>query len=360
MIDFVPIQFYTPLFYYFNLLLVIFIFLENYSKNKLQAPKLTGFLVLFAVIFYMGLRPLNKGYMGDTGTYLDVFNKVANGSMSTFFENELGFEMLMKFCALYLDAIFFFLICAFIYVYLHYLVAKKLFKKYWYIGFVVFISSFSFWAYGTNGIRNGLAASIVLYAFTFENKKVWGITIALTGVLFHKSMLLPVMAYILTFFYNNRVAYIRLWLLSIPLSLVVGGAFEVFFASLGFGDERIGYLVDGNINDDVFAYSGFRWDFLLYSASAVFIGWYFIVKKNFNDQLYHRIFNVYLISNTFWILIIRANFSNRFAYLSWFMMGLVIIYPFLKQQMIPNQARKTAIVVFVYFMFTFLLNVILA
>ena len=279
MIDFVPIQFYTPLFYYFNLVLVIFIFIKNYTKNKLQAPKLTGILVLFIVIFY--------------------------------------------------------------------------------IGFVVFISSFSFWAYGINGIRNGLAASIVLYAFTFENKRVWGITIALSGILFHKAMLLPVMAYLLTFFYNNRVAYLRLWLLSIPISLAAGGSFEVFFASLGFEDERVGYLVDGNVNNDVFASTGFRWDFLLYSASAVFIAWYFIVKKNFKDQLYHRIFNVYLISNAFWILVIRANFSNRFAYLSWFMMGLVVIYPFLKQQMIPNQARKTAVVVFVYFMFTFLLNVLL-
>ncbi|NHN26149.1 EpsG family protein [Flavobacterium jejuense] len=319
-----------------------------------------GVFIVFIILVYIGLRPLDKGYMGDTGAYLRVFNKLADGSLSSFYDKEYGFMLLIKYSALYLNAEFFFLICASIYVYLHYLVSKKIFKDYWYFGFIFLVSSFSFWAYGTNGIRNGLGAAIVLYAFTFENKKTWAIAIALIGTLFHKSMLLPVMAYILTFFYNNRISYLRLWLLCIPLSLIAGGSFELIFASLGFGDERISYLTDGNVNGDQFAYTGFRWDFLLYSASAVYTGWYFIVKKNFEDKLYHRLFNVYLFSNAFWILIIRANFSNRFAYLSWFMMGVIIIYPFLKQQMIPNQTKKTALVLFFYFMFTFILNVILA
>jgi surface polysaccharide O-acyltransferase-like enzyme len=67
-----------------------------------------------------------------------------------------------------------------------------------------------------------------------------------------------------------------------------------------------------------------------------------------------------VFANAFWILVIRANFSNRFAYLSWFMMALVIIYPLLKKEMIKNQYKVLAKVMLIYFAFTFLMNVILA
>jgi hypothetical protein len=42
------------------------------------------------------------------------------------------------------------------------------------------------------------------------------------------------------------------------------------------------------------------------------------------------------------------------------MMALVIIYPFLKKEMMPQQNRVLAKVLLVYFAFTFLMNVILA
>ena len=117
-------------------------------------------------------------------------------------------------------------------------------------------------------------------------------------------------------------------MLCIPLSLVSGGFWEGLFAGF-MADERSSYLTDGNINNDSFSSSGFRWDFLLYSASAVYTAYFFIFKKNFTDQRYNRLVCVYLAANAFWVLVIRANFSNRFAYLSWFMMGIVIVYPFL-------------------------------
>ena len=105
--------------------------------------------------------------------------------------------------------------------------------------------------------------------------------------------------------------------------------------------------------------AGFRWDFLLYSASGVFAGWYFIEKKGFQDALYQRLFNTYLIANGIWILIIRANYSNRFAFLSWFLLGLVIIYPLLKSKIFSRQHVVIVRIVFIYFSFCYLMNVIL-
>ena len=65
---------------------------------------------------------------------------------------------------------------------------------------------------------------------------------------------------------------------------------------------------------------GFRWDFLLYSAMAVVVGWYFVFKQNFEDEYYHWIYNTFLATNAIWVLVIRASYSNRLAQISWFIM----------------------------------------
>ena len=66
-----------------------------------------------------------------------------------------------------------------------------------------------------------------------------------------------------------------------------------------------------------------KWDldgiFFFIAQQVFFQLGIFIVKKNYiEDQLYVKMCNIYLLANAIWILVIRANFSNRFAYLSWF------------------------------------------
>jgi len=122
----------------------------------------------------------------------------------------------------------------------------------------------------------------------------------------------------------------------------------------------VSYLTQGNINGDNFSSTGFRWDFLLYSSAAVYASYYFIYQRNFVDNAYFRLVNIYLTTNAFWILVIQANFSNRFAYLSWFIMGIIICYPLLKELVLRNQNKKTGYIMLAYFSFTFLMNVILS
>lgn len=174
------------------------------------------------------------------------------------------------------------------------------------------------------------------------------------GSLFHKTLLLPIIAFALTYVYNNPKTYLKGWLFSIPASLLLGSVFITLFTSLGFGDDRLAEYLTGSIQAD----TRFRWDFLFYSAFPIFAGWYFIVKKQFNDSFYNQIFNTYLVCNAFWVLVIRANFSNRFAYLSWFLMAIIIIYPLLKKQFFNNQQLIIAKVVTAYFAFTFLMFLI--
>ena len=91
------------------------------------------------------------------------------------------------FFAKYLSSASFFFFCAALYIIPLYSVSKKLFKDYWFYAFIMFVTSFSFWAYGVNGIRNGVATSVFLYGMT-RDKKTSRNAILLSTFLFHKSI----------------------------------------------------------------------------------------------------------------------------------------------------------------------------
>ncbi len=363
MFDWIPLQYYGPV-YFFILLLMLLLLLSNSKNNIFSFESIVfsdriGLILLFFSIIYMGFRPVSGRYFGDMSTYNTSFIKLQRGIELEATHDEF-FNAFMKICSGIMPVSFFFLLMAFLYVFSAYLACKKWFQSNWGYPFFILLASFSFWAYGTNGMRNGVATSLILLGFSYSNRKILMASFFILAILFHKTSLLPVFAYIVTFFYNDSKKLMFFWILCIPLSLILGGAFESFFSSVGiFDDDRLSYLTEGNINGDDFSHTGFRWDFLLYSASAVYAGYYFVIKRGFRDKVYDQILNTYLISNAFWVLVIRANFSNRFAYLSWFMMGIVIIYPFIKQEFFKNQNIVLSRVLILYFLFTFLLNVIL-
>lgn len=347
--------------------MIVVLFLFFYSrKNDIRDLKSIrfinslGLVVLIVVLFYMGLRPISGLYFVDMGVYARTFEEYASGgAIAT--EKDIYFEMFTKFCSSIMTVETYFLLCATLYIVPLYLAIKKIFKEYWFYAFLMLIITLTFWAYGTNGIRNGIATSIFLFAITRNNK------LAIIGLLFlatsfHKSLFIPTIAYAVTYFYRNTKYIFYFWLLTIPLSLGFGGFWENFFLNLGFVDsQRIeGYFDDSQEAIEEVIKVGFRWDFIIYSCTAVFSGWYFIFKKKFHDPFYNQIFNTYLIVNGIWILIIKANFSNRFAYLSWFFMGFVIIYPLLKNVFFNNQHQVVANIIIGFFLITFLLNVVLA
>ncbi|GGW53092.1 EpsG-like putative glucosyltransferase [Winogradskyella epiphytica] len=360
MIDFIPIEHYTAFYHYMMLIVVLVVFLHTqtqqmYSPEVLRLNTNFGVVTLVLVLLYMGLRPVHVVFSDMVG-YSYMFNNYANGYPITS-TKDVFFHVFAKFSSQIMSVHTYFVVCAALYIIPLYLVCKKWFKGHWFYGFLFLIVSFEFWAYGTNGIRNGIAGSLFLLGVSRE-KKLWQIVFIVLAISFHKTMLLPTMGFLLARVYNRPKQMIAFWTLCIVLSLMSGGFFENFFATIGFDEDRLEYLTQ-EVREGRFSRTGFRWDFLLYSSTAIFAGWFYIVKRKFNDKIYFWLFNTYVFANAFWILVIRANFSNRFAYLSWFMIGLVIIYPLLKQPLIPIQHRKIGLILLVYFGFTFLLNVVL-
>ena len=102
--------------------------------------------------------------------------------------------------------------------------------------------------------------------------------------------------------------------------------------------------------------TGFRWDFLLYSFMPILLGWYVIFKKKVINSTYQLLLGTYIFANAFWIMVIRAEFSNRFAYLSWFLYPIVLAYPLLKFKLWPKtQGQKTAMIMFAHLAFTLIM-----
>lgn len=358
MITFVSIESYYPVYINICLFLVLFTLLHTRvmpmnDKKNLTFINISGLLLLAFLILYIGLRPIHAIF-GDTVNYYVTYSNYQIGLPIKNAE-DYGWHVFMKALAPYMSIHIFFTIISFIYIFPLYKISITYFKGYWYYAFIMFVVSFSFWTYGVNGIRNGAACSLFLWGLCYEKKKLLMGMFFAFALLFHKTLFLPILAYLATYFYNDPKFYFKGWLLCIPLSLALGGLWISLFTSLGFADDRLSGYLSGSSDEGTFSSTGFRWDFLFHSAFAVFAGWYFVIKRKYSNVFYNRLLNTYLICNGFWILVIRANFSNRFAYLSWFMMAIVIIYPLLKKDFFKNQHGVVGNIILAYFSFTYLM-----
>ncbi len=358
MLSFIPLEYYAEVYFQFILIICLFTLLHSYLLEGDEAlvynyNTVLGSILLTSLVLYIGLRPVSGVYFADMATYADTFLRLQNGDDIFREGGDIGFEYFLRFSAAFLTLDSFFLVCAFIYIYPLFLASKNWFPKYYFFLFVLFIGSFSFYAYGVNGMRNGMATSLFILALSYAStSKIKMILFFLLSLLFHKSMMLPMLAYGITYFVKDTRKYYYFWFLSILLSITMGSVWINVFANLGFGGDRLsGYLTAANTQK--FSSTGFRYDFLLYSAVPLVLAYIYNFKKSFNDIEYNRILHTYMIANAFWIMIIRANFSNRFAYLSWFLMAIVVGYPLLKELIFKKQFKRLGITIILYYGFTY-------
>ncbi|MBF8457251.1 EpsG family protein [Kaistella sp. G5-32] len=362
MFDWIPAQSYTAI--YYNVLLIIALLISFHAlifdvndEQSINFFYSFGYAVVLTLILYMGLRPINNDYFGDTQNYARVYDLLQKG-VDVKIKSDYLFNYLMKFSSNIMSINSFFLMVDVMYVIPCFLFSRKYFSRYWFFAMFMLISSFSFWSYGTNGLRNGLATSFFLMGLYFYDKKYWMYFWFGLGFFMHASLVIPIAAFIVSGIYKNPKVSIYIWFLAIPLSVVGGSSWSSLFATLGMEDRTSGYLNNVITAGDEASATGFRWDFLVYSGSAVFTGAYFIFKKKITDPFYVHVFGMYCIANAFWILVITAAYSNRFAYLSWFLMPVIFAYPMFRYKIWKEQYKIFGAILFVYFMFTYFMNVI--
>lgn len=375
------------LFLYPILLLIVFALTLTYSAKTVSyseeeylygynsKPVWTFAICLFATL-WMGLRPIGLGLYSDSDGYAATFYRIAGETpygVRAFLDdvNESLFYYIAYLCSKVTDANGWFTVVAAGYVFFIYGASKKIFSNNYYIAILMFLGAFSTWNYGVNGLRNGLACSIMMLAIayalpTFERpglkiplrQLVLPVLLAVLAYNMHHSALLPICAFVLAYIFRDTKIGIAAWIMAILLYFTAHGFFEQLFSSFEFDDRLEEYLEEDAYTAGQSKF-GFRWDFLLYSAMPILLGFYTNVIRKAQDQTYNVLLNTYIFSNAVWILLMNASFSNRFAYLSWFLYPFVLAYPCLKIDLWGNlQARNSDIIILLHIGFTIFMTFI--
>lgn len=316
-------------------------------------------VITIILTFWLGLRPISGQYFGDTSTYAAGY-ELSDGTFSGIdWHTEWIWSLIHTICKqLGLDVHTFFLVIEAGYMFFTFWAVKRLLPSHMMLAMLFIFGSLMYYNFGTNGIRNGLACQIVLLAFSYfvEKKYVPAVFLFLLAFGIHRSTILPIASILVAMYVikDPKIA-IYFWIACIPLSIFMGSFFEAFFAGLGFDDRMAAYTSD-DISMSQFNKTGYRWDFLLFSTAPVLLTWIVCEKKKCNDIIFNIMATAYCLSNAFWVLVIRTPFSNRFAYLSWFMMPLVIAYPLINLAVWQDQDRKTGQILMGYCFFTLLMQ----
>lgn len=372
--------FITCLFLYFN-----YSGSDNCDKLLSKNSMVPALLLTLLLIVFMGLRPISSRF-GDTVNYAFGYNfmPAQPAIFAVDFDKEWLWAFIQNTCkASHLTVSAWFFIIEIGYLGFAFIGLRILLGENSWMAMLFFLSAYSTFSFGVNGIRNGCACSMAILAFAIAaNQNIvrlaLGAVVLLLTFGIHRSTSLPIAAFIMaSFVIKSPKVAIYFWLASIAISLVAGGAVTSFFAGLGF-DDRMSSYANSTENASQFSHTGFRWDFLLYSAMPVWLVWYVTKKAETERVMYGdtieeaetnitgagriadahsmRVFNIlattYILANSFWVMVIKASFSNRFAYLSWFLYPIVIAYGVIRLHIWEDQDKKAGLILLAHASFS--------
>lgn len=315
-------------------------------------------IMIFLTTVYIGRRPITS--YADTWLYTTMFNLVQSGIWSELpgHATEPFWQFVEHICIETTTASGWLMVIALFYILCMSIAAYRWMPKHFLIAIIFLFTAFSFWGYATNGIRNGMATSIAMLGLSFfcrtRKEMIIGYALLILASLTHKSCMLTIVAATGALFLKNTKINISFWLFCILLSLLFQEQFKESFSWM-IDDSRMANYLNQEVSEDMFSQTGFRWDFLLYSSLPIVIGWFVISKKKIKDKTYAFILHTYIFTNAFWILINTAAYSNRFAYLSWFLYPIVLIYPFCKFKFLKNQSILLGLLLIIMTAFTYIM-----
>jgi len=285
------------------------------------------------IVLFIGTRPISVAFV-DMATYAQAYEMAQNRGFISF-ESDWAFSGMMQMMAGRFDVGIFFFICAALYL-VPLAIASNLTHRNWAgAALICMTGAFSFFSYGVNGIRQGIATSLVILGIALWRRKAWAIVVLALASGMHKSVLATIAAFLMASLVTFPALYALIWLGCFVISVFYGeGISAAIFGLLPVGDDMRGdtYLL-GQGPDR----GGFRIDFILYSILPIIISYLFGDQKIKSGKFYKVLLSTYLLTNAFWVLSMYAAYSNRFAYLSWCILPWVVIAP-----LIPNYAELGA------------------
>jgi len=316
---------------YLTIFLLYLVFATKYNKNEAR----NGIVyILIIAIAFLCMAILMQPLEGDAEKYNNTFlfiRDLSFGDMIALLHPEFLYRLINWLVGQVTSdyhVLFFVLFIIFILVF--YKALKNIFPTYdrYYI-FITYILYPGFIAYLANTKRQGLALVFMLLAisYLFKNEKVKG-TVALTiSVLFHNTMLLVLLPIFLFSWLKekNILKYVSIiYIISLIVSIMglnelIQSDVMIEFFQMGARYERY-VLGETEIN----YYTGFRFDFTLFSLLPIFIYFYFRTRiKGADKKRVKSWLGLYLLLSSIYQFLSFIPFSDRLAAFSWFMLPLV-------------------------------------
>lgn len=321
------------------------------------------FILLVFLILFLGFRPISGAYFGDTSNYAATYRILQNTGV--FDMSEAGgsnsdwlFSLVMFLCSQVTSVSVFFTIAVFFYLVIMYMGCRKIDTRHGMTLMLCCMGAFSFYAYAVNGVRNGVACSFVILALAgvCKGERILPIILSFIAISCHKSAALPIVCMFFSYFIRNPKLMYAVWLGAIGVSLLFGDSIANIMSLVNYDDRLSTLSLKG---DEISQELGidldnrFRWDFLIYSTMPILLGWYTLFVRKVYNNTYLIILGTYMYANAFWVLVIRDIFSNRYAYLSWFLYPIVLAYPLFNLPVFEkNHSQKVAWILLGHFGFT--------
>lgn len=324
-------------------LLIIVGLIPTLKYHIRRIPNIIVIAIIIISSMLLGLSPAEEGT--DKYNYLLEFIGSHELRMT-----EIGWVLYSYVIKVFVGSnwLLFFLISAFFYTSSYYYVGKIIFSSD-YNGYFIIMAFglLGFAGCGNNTIRTGVALAVIFYSFCLSKRRFFQIALIIFAILIHKSMALPVFAYIIAKKVRSPRPFEMIWLLFLSFSLI-GINLEYYFDKYSYLDERIEKYGNRMGDDDIFG--GFRYDFLLYSVIPLIFANVWRNKAKIKDVFYLNIYKTYLFVNSIWLLVIRMPQCNRIAYLSWFLIPILTIYPILTNMVRIKNAQKLLAFIILIFM----------
>lgn len=347
---------YAPLILQY-LPVVFFLFICLYINRRRGIKSIPiSIVALFSIVIVIALAFFPEELNYDKPRYTSSYLNASNYSYMISDYKDMGWPYYLFLCSRIFgrDVDSFYIFTATLYFSGYFFFAQRYFSRNIMGYFVIFSAGcLGFTAYGVNTIRAGVALSFLFYSITFYDYKsvkfkLLSLAFAILAILIHKSMLIPLAGFFLSIFVKNIKVVIAFWgfcfLLS-ALNFDLSGLFEYF----GFVDERIGSYIEG-VNERSSYKSGFRIDFIIYSLVPILLSWYYIKIKNIKDDFFSHLLKMYLFTNGVWLLAIRVHYSDRLAYLSWFLIPVLLLVPICNNQKNFKNPQNMVLMVMAIFM----------
>lgn len=348
--------------YYHTIYLIILSFLSIFCINKYRFSirKSRGSInaLIYAIFLtvFIGFRPymdVLTDTIGISQYYKSNMGYVHDFSMDV--ENKLYDNMLLYFASLNLDFSIFLVAMSGIYFICRYIALKKMFPNHVWAAYLLFLASFISYTSSVNGFKAGAAASLFCIAIAYRKNIILSLCFLLLSYGMHHSMIVCVTAFVCVSFYKNTKIYLIAWFSSFILAVLHIKYFQFLFGS--FTDQK---GADYLLTEHGAWMTGMRYDFVLYSFMPIILALYILFKKKIIiDENYKFVLNLYMVTNSIWLLCMYANYTNRIAALSWFMYSIVIGYPFLSDGNIyqfVNKNRTFSMVMALHLGFTLFMS----